>query len=179
MSGLDLLRETLADYGRVRDALTGLPDLALVSVRRDRGPAPVDRALFERVVAALESPGTLGWARFRSELGMTGWPRPDFAEAGSPSAAEWIDRDRVSHRLTPAPGASGQGLIVSITEGDPAADNGALVCLRQTIAVLAHHRAAPYTHAAYDVYWGLPEDGGTSGMRRLFDRFAGFESRES
>ena len=182
MTRLGLLRQTLADYLKMREACADLAELQLVAARRERETAAADKALFERVTQAIKAPGTRGWARFRSELGWTNHPPSGFAKSGPPIAAEWLSREggnpEIAYRLTPAPSVAGATLIVSahhrtLGESDRLED-GEIACLRQRVTVLAHRRLEPFGRIAYDVYWGLPETD-ESAMRRLFDRFAGLE----
>ena len=181
MTELELLRETLADYCKVRQTLSDLPELSLVAVRRKREQVAADADLFEKVKKALAGPNG-GWARFRSELGWTCRPPPCFETSGPPIMAEWLDERGVAYRLTPAPSVAGQALIVSVRtralgHGDSLRD-GEEPALRQSLEVLAHTRVDPFTHIAYEVYWGLPPNGSSSATRRLFDRFAGFIEKQ-
>ncbi len=178
MKQLDLLRRTYADYCKLHGAFDDLPRLAPVAVARTSGSAAMDRELFDRVTKVLAGKGAVGWARFRSELGWSGCPPPCFELSGPPIMAEWLDGNGVSHRLTPAPNAAGRALIVTIrdrmlSESD-CLKEGEIPALRQRVEVLAHSRIDPFTHVAYDVYWGLPQNGSLSATHRLFDRFAGF-----
>ena len=182
MNKLDLLRETFADYCAVRRTLCDLPELSLVAVRRTCEQAAADHALFEKVTQVLAETGSSGWARFRSELGWSGAPPPSFEQSGPPIVAEWRDGKGIAHRLSPAPNAVGTALMVAVDDRalgsrDGLAE-GEAPALRQRLEVLAHPRAAPFTHIAYEVYWGLPGNGSSSATRRLFDRFAGFLVRE-
>ena len=185
MTPLQLLRQTLEDYREMRASFSDMNELELVAVRREREVAPADEALFDRVAREIAD-GAQGWARFRSELGWTGNPPPRFEESGPPVAAEWLCRDGAeagtAFRLTPAPapGAVGKALIVSARHralGESGGlEDGEIACLRQRAAVLAHKCLQPSRRIAYDVYWGLPDsDESQSALRRLFDRFAGFE----
>lgn len=179
MSKLDLLRETLADYCSVREALSDLPEMSLVAVQRKPQRAASDEALFDRVTKILVEDHAVGWARYRSELGWTDHPPPCFEQSGPPIAAEWLDEDGTAYRLTPAPSAVGEALIVAVRDrklgpGDSLCA-GEVPALRECLKVLAHRRIKPFTHIAYAVYWGLPESGSPSATRRLFDRFAGFK----
>lgn len=183
MNRLALLRSTLADYEnmRARKAFSGMAELSLVAARRGREEAPADEALYGRVAAEIGADGAQGWARFRSALGWPGCPPPAFEEAGPPVAAEWLrgaDADEeTAWRLGPAPGKAGAALIVSVRHRalgpSDALAEGETACLRQRATVLAHPRLGS-ARIAYDIYWGLPENGDASAMRRLFDRFAGF-----
>ena len=184
MSELDVLRETFADYCSVRETLCDLPEISLVAVRRTCDQAAVDQKLFERVTKALADEHSSGWARFRSELGWSGAPPPTFKASGPPIMAEWLDGSGTAHRLSPAPSAVGKALLVAVShrplEPRGGLTDGETPALLQRLQVLAHARVAPFTHIAYDVYWGLPENGAPSATRRLFDRFAGFiEEAES
>lgn len=185
MTRLELLRQTLADYLKMREACADLAELQLVAARRERETVTADEALFKRVTKAIKEPGAQGWARFRSELGWTNHPNHPplgFAESGPPIAAEWLSREdanaATAYRLTPAPSVANKTLIVSarhraLGKSDRLED-GEVACLRQCATVLAHQRLKPFGRIAYDIYWGLPEtDEGA--MRRLFDRFAGLE----
>ena len=184
---LEALRGTLADYRKMRESCSGMVDLQLVAVRRERETAAADEVLFERVVREIAADGAHGWGRFRSALGWTGHPPPAFAESGPPVAAEWLRGEGadagVAFRLTPAPGAACKALIVSarhrgLGESDRLED-GEIPCLLQRATVLADGRLEPFKCIAYEIYWGLPEnDGSGSAMRRLFDRFAGFKEQE-
>ena len=181
MTELELLRETLADYCKVRKTLPDLSDLSLVAVRRTRVQVAADTALFEKVNKALGSPNG-GWARFRSELGWICQPPPCFETSGPPIMAEWLDNEDVAYRLTPAPNIAGQALIVSVHtrplgQSDSLGDDEE-PALCQSLEVLAHPRVAPFTHIAYKVYWGLLPNGSSSATRRLFDRFAGFIEKQ-
>lgn len=182
MTQLELLRQTLADYRKMRQSCSGLTILELVAARRESKTVTADEALFERVTQAIDAPGAGGWARFRSELGWTNHPPSCFAKSGPPIAAEWLSREganaEIAYRLTPAPRVAGATLIVSarhraLGEADRLED-GEIACLRQRATVLAHRRLKPFGRIVHDVYWGLPETD-KSAMRRLFDRFAGFE----
>ena len=177
MNELGLLRETLADYRKACQTLSDLPELSLVAVRREPKQKAADITLFERVTTALAA-GPHGWARFRSELGWTGHPPPCFEQSGPPIMAEWLDCDGTAYRLTPAPNAVGEALIVSVRDRvlrqDEGLAKGEIPALRQHVEVLALPRVNCSTHIAYEVYWGLPRDGSLSATRRLFDRFAGF-----
>ena len=184
MTRLRLLRQTLEDYRQMRASCSGMDELALVAVRREREIAAADEALFDRAAREIAADGAQGWARFRSALGWTGHPPPGFDESGPPVAAEWLRRDGagagVAFRLTPAPGAVGEALIVSARHRDlgdsDELEEGEIPCLRQRAAILANKRLQPFRRIAYDVYWGLPDsDESHSALRRLFDRFAGFE----
>lgn len=183
MNDLDLLRETFDDYCAVRRTLCDLPELSLVVVRRTCEQAAADRrVLFEKVTKVLDEVGSSGWARFRSELGWSGAPPPSFEQSGPPIFAEWLDGKGIAHRLSPAPNAAGTALTVAVHDRalgslDGLAE-GEAPALRQRLEVLAHPRVAPFTHIAYEVYWGLPGNGSPSATRRLFDRFAGFLVRE-
>ena len=182
MNELDLLRETFADYCAVRRTLCDLPELSLVAVRRTCEQAAADDALFEKVTKVLAEAGSSGWARFRSELGWSGALPPPFERSGPPIVAEWLDDKGIAHRLSPASNAAGTALMVEVHERalgscDGLAE-GEVPALRQHLEVLAHPRVAPFTHIAYEVYWGLPGNGSSSATRRLFDRFAGFLVRE-
>ena len=184
MTQLGVLRQTLADYRKMRQACSDLAELQLVAARRERETVAADEALFERVTQEIDADGARGWARFRSELGWTNHPPPCFAKSGPPMAAEWMRRQDtdagIAYRLTPAPNEASAMLIVSarhrtLSESDRLED-GEIACLRQPVTVLAHQRLKPFGRIAYDIYWGLPEtDESRSAMRRLFDRFAGFE----
>ena len=182
MTRLELLRQALSDYRKMREACADLAELQLVAARRERETVTADEALFERVTQAIDAPGAQGWARFRSELGWTNHPPSGFAKSGPPIAAEWLSREGanagIAYRLTPAPSVAGATLIVSarhraLGESDRLED-GEIACLRQRATVLAHRRLEPFRRIAYDIYWGLPETD-ESAMRRLFDRFAGLE----
>lgn len=179
MNELDLLRETFADYCKARRTLSELPEMSLVAVRREPEPeVAADEKLFERVTDALAEQGSIGWARYRSELGWRGHPPPCFEQSGSPIMAEWLHRNGTACRLTPAPNAVGMALIVEVRDRELRPNDGLEVgevpALRQCVEVLAHPRIDPFTHIAYEVYWGLPANGSPSATRRLFDRFAGF-----
>lgn len=178
MKRLDLLRRTHTGYGKLREAFGDLPDLAMVAVARTSESAAMDRELFDRVTDALAAKGAVGWARFRSELGWSGCPPPGFDVSGPPIMAEWLDRNGVSRRLTPPPSVTGRALIVAIDDrrlgGDDCLEEHEIPALRQRVEVLAHSRVESFEHLAYDIYWGLPQDGSPSATRRLFDRFAGF-----
>ena len=181
MSKLDLLRETFADYCKAKDTLSDLPEMSLVAVRRNPEQVAADDKLFERVTKVLDEEGSVGWARYRSELGWTDHPPPCFEQSGPPITAEWLDEDGTAYRLTPAPSAVGEALIVAVRDrklgpGD-SLRAGEIPALRQCLKVLAHRRIKPFTHIAYAIYWGLPENGSPSATRRLFDRFAGFCSK--
>ena len=106
MTELELLRETLADYCKVRKTLSDLPELSLVAVRRKREQVAADADLFEKVKKALAGPNG-GWARFLSELGWTCRLPPCFETSGPPIMAEWLDDKGVAYRLTPAPSVAG------------------------------------------------------------------------
>ena len=185
MNQLGLLRQTHADYCKLRktkDGLSDLPDLELVAVARTFESAAMDRRLFDRVAKALAGNRTDGWARFRSELGWSGCPPPCFERSGPPIMAEWLDGTGKAHRLTPEPNAVGRALVVTVSErplneGDSLKGDEFPV-LRQCLEVMAHSRVKPFTHIAYKVYWGLLQNGSPSATRRLFDRFAGFRSRK-
>ena len=185
MSELDLLRETLVDYEKLRGAPgVDLPKLVLVAVQRERCIAPMNEELFDEVKQALEKNGTCGggWARFRSELGRAGCPPPCYGKSGPPIAAEWLDCEGVAYRLTLAPDEVGKALIVSVKErrlgpSDSLEENGEIPALRERVEVMAAERATPFTHLAYRIYWGLPANGSQSATRRLFDCFAGFLER--
>ena len=179
MSELDLLRETFADYCKVRQTLSDLPEMSLVAVRREPEQVAADEKLFERVTKVLAEQGSVGWARYRSDLGWSGGhPPPRFEESGPPIMAEWRDRDGTAHRLTPAPSAAGAALVVAVRDRELGPNDGLgegeVPALRQCMKVLADRRIEPFTHIAYEVYWGLSENGSRSATRRLFDRFAGF-----
>lgn len=188
MNRLELLRRTLADYEkmRAREEFSGMAELSLVAVRRERGEAPADEALYRRVTAEIGAGGAQGWARYRSALGWPDAPPPAFEDAGPPVAAEWLRRadagETTAWRLGPAPGKAGAALIVSVRHRalgpSGALADGETACLRQRAAVLAHPRLGSARRIAYDIYWGLPENGDSSAMRRLFDRFAGFAEPE-
>ena len=179
MSELDLLRETFADYCKLRQTLSDLPEMSIVAVRRKPEQVAADEKLFERVTKVLAEQGSVGWARYRSELGWSGGhPPPCFKESGPPIMAEWLDRDGTAHRLTPASSVTGKALIVAIRDRELGSNDdlgeGEVSALRQCLRVLADRRIEPFSHIAYEVYWGLPENGSPSATRRLFDRFAGF-----
>ena len=186
MTRLEALRETLADYRKMREAFPDMDELQLVAVRRERETVAADEALFDRVAREIDADGAHGWGRFRSELGWTGQPPPAFAESGPPVAAEWLRREGeeagVAFRLTPAPDAAGKALIVTASHRDlgesDRLEDSEIPCLLQCAAVLADGRL-PFRRIAYDIYWGLPDnDESGSAMRRLFDRFAGFREQE-
>ena len=203
MTRLELLRKTFNDYKSLRVTLGDLPELSLVAVHRKCEQMAVDEELFDEMTKLLSgeenglawfrsklgwtgdppSGEVHGWARFRSELGWIGHPPPCFKQSGPPIMAEWRDGD-VAYRLTPAPSVAGQALFVSAAERalepDDCLEEGEIPALRQRLEVLAHSRVKPFTHIAYEVYWGLPPNGSGSATRRLFDRFAGFiEKQES
>lgn len=189
MNRLELIRSTLADYEkmRAREEFSGMAELSLVAARRGREEAPADDELYRRVTEEIGADSAQGWARYRSALGWTGRrrPPPAFAEAGPPVAAEWLRRadagEGTSWRVGPAPGKAGAALIVSVRHRalgpSGALADGETACLRQRATVLAHPRLDA-ARIAYDIYWGLPENGDASAMRRLFDRFAGFAEQE-
>lgn len=187
MNRLELLRRTLADYERMRarGEFSGMAELFLAAVRRGREEAPADEALYRCVTAEIGAGGAQGWARYRSALGRSDAPPPAFEDAGPPVAAEWLRRagagadagETTAWRLGPAPGKAGAALIVSVRHRalgpSGALADGETACLRQRALVLAHPRLGS-ARIAYDIYWGLPENGDSSAMRRLFDSFAGF-----
>ena len=179
MSKLDLLHETFADYCKVRETLSDLPDMSLVAVRRDLERAAADKKLFDRVTKILVEDHLIGWARYRSELGWTDHPPSCFEQSGPPIMAEWLDEDGTAYRLTPAPSVTAMALIVAVRDHELGQDDGLAEhetpALRQRLDVLAHPRIKPFTHIGYEVYWGLAENRSPSATRRLFDRFAGFE----
>ena len=182
MTELEYLRETFDDYEKARNSIDGLPELSLVAVHRTCEQVAVDESLFTRVKEVLAEKD--GWARFRSELGWTGHLPQCFKQSGPPIMAEWRGDDDgvdVTWRLTPAPSMAGRALIVSVSEREVEPDGNLekdeIPALRQRLEVLAHPRVAPFTHVAYDVYWGLPPHGSPSATRRLFDRFAGFSKK--
>ena len=178
MTQHDLLRRTHHHYSELRrkNAFPDMPNLHFVAVKRACERAEVNEALFDRVAKALDD--AVGWARFRSELGWTCCPPSGFVDSGPPVMAEWLDEEGVSHRLIPAPNAVGQALIVTTRDrklgGNDCPGKHEIPALRQHVEVLGHSRVYPFTHVAYDVYWGLPQDDSPSATRRMFDRFAGF-----
>ena len=76
MTQLGVLRQTLADYRKMRQACSDLAELQLVAARRERETVAADEALFERVTQEIDADGARGWG-----------PLPLRARLDEPSAA--------------------------------------------------------------------------------------------
>ena len=186
-SGPKALTDLLTAYRKIAGSASGDTALTLCAVSSGTPERlTADRAAFDRVRNALASSTAQGWARFRSAAYVTGRnkPLPDFDAAGEPLRAEWRLDEASSMRLTADPGGSGLVLRTYadriLAPGDPIPD-GYRAALRQTVTVLSDPIPEdPRTLGGkqevliHHVYWGAsPED--PSAIRRLFDRFAGFD----
>lgn len=175
-----VLRQVHKDYAALaRLDPAHWPALDLVAVAREVAqPLPADKSGFDNVLAALNADS--GWARFRSEVHWTGNPdTPDYDQWGAPLFAEWVENETSSVRLRLDPDEPTRLVKWLYTEtvvtDEEAEDAEGLVFLREQVAVLGHKRRLPGMMLIYHVFWG---GDGKGAVRRVFDRFAGFQGEE-
>ncbi|MGH7109001.1 MAG: hypothetical protein ACREFK_01100 [Stellaceae bacterium] len=160
---LELLRDTLAAYNRLRDkaiAETGTheqeaareewPELVLVAVAACPGPSLTWERAWAQLNDCAAAVGAQGWVRYRSRWAVFGsgkgaLPAVGDGETGPPIAAEWSEGAGASAQLRPCP-EYGQpsGSLALWRYAERALDPGETLtgheipALRQRIWVLEH-----------------------------------------
>ena len=151
------------------------PELERVAVGVDDSRTlAADRTGYDAVLDALA--GNDGWARFRSGVSWTGREdQPDHEILGSPLYAEWCEDSTRSVRLRLNPDNPEELKMWTFTEQVLTREEepklGQDLYLREQVVVLGHRRRIPDRTLVYHVFWGVDTAGG---VRRIFDRFAGF-----
>lgn len=184
MSGhLAALRKAHDDYQVLCDMQPGKwPELQPVAVKHATKQYDADQACFDRVSKELREKDQHGWARFQSEVDWTGNTKTlDFATAGKPLFAEWTVGAQTSCRLRSDPENLGEVCVWTYTESDlwppDNLQNDETAYLRETTTVLGRRIRSNGAKLVYHVYWAAPGDGDAYALRRMFDRFAGFQSK--
>ena len=176
-----VLRQALGDYQALRQfAAEDWPELVLVALKQNEERLDADEAAFERVIEALAADGNEGWARMRSGVVWTGAEhKPEYERDGPPLFAEWCEGPDVSLRLQPDPQKPGKLILRRFHEREPGsegkANEGEMLFLRESRSLVAHPRRSPIVSLAYHVFWGTGDGEAPHALRRMFDRFVGFD----